>query len=50
MKRDMKKKERIIYESPSMEVYNIAIESNLLQLSGEQTNDIKLGDYEFEEA
>ena len=46
----MEKKENITYESPSMEVYNVAIERNLLLVSGEETNDIKLKDYEFEDA
>ena len=46
----MKKKERITYESPSMEVYNVPIEMDLLQVSGEENNDLKLKDYEFEDA
>ncbi len=46
----MKKKERITYESPSMEVYNVPIARDLLQVSGEENNDLKLKDYEFEDA
>ena len=45
----MEKKERIVYESPSAEVYTVTVESNLLQLSGE-TKSFKLNDYEEEDA